>query len=108
MTKHTPGPWEAKNFAGAGWTVRKQHERPGYTGHAPICSMAWFQFDIPGIIDDTISGANAQLCAAAPELLAALQRIQAWMNNWTDFHSRPDHHDIHRLIDDALAKAIGQ
>jgi hypothetical protein len=31
--------------------------------------MAWWQFDKPGIIDNEISGANAKLIAAAPELL---------------------------------------
>jgi hypothetical protein len=35
--------------------------------------MAWWQFDIPGIIDDGISGANARLIAAAPELLEACE-----------------------------------
>ena len=75
---HTPGPWEAVNNIGAGWSVRKRDERPGYTGRAPICSMAWFQFDIPGIIDDEISGANAMLIAAAPALLTALKTVRAW------------------------------
>lgn len=79
--KHTPGPWEAQNTEGAGWSVRKQHERPGYTGLAPICSMAWWQFDIPGIIDDEISGANARLIAAAPDLLAACEAALAWLTN---------------------------
>ncbi len=74
-TKFTSGPWEARYVEGAGWSVRRKYERPGYTGLAPICSMAWWQFDIPGIIDNEISGANAKLIAAAPELLEALQMM---------------------------------
>jgi hypothetical protein len=73
--KHTPGPWEAVYGVGAGWNVRRSHSRLGYEGLAPICSMAWFQFDIPEIINDEISGANARLIAAAPDLLAALESL---------------------------------
>ena len=39
--------------------------------------MAWWQFDKPGIIDNDISGANAKLIAAAPELLERLQALVA-------------------------------
>lgn len=103
MTTHTPGPWEAINFAGAGWSVRKAHERPGYTGRAPICSMAWFQFPIPGIIDDDISEANARLIASAPDLLAACEAAMdccgpsdVWNGETQAFL---------RLIEDAVKKA---
>lgn len=75
-TLHTPGPWEAYYGSSSGWSVRRQFERPGYTGLAPICSMAWFQFPIEGIITDEISGANARLIAAAPDLLAALHKLE--------------------------------
>lgn len=72
---HTPGPWEAFHVTSAGWSVRRQHEREGYTGKAPICSMAWWQFDIPGIIDNEISGANARLIAASPNYHAAVKDL---------------------------------
>lgn len=36
---YTPGPWEAFSAVGAGWSVRRQYDRPGYRGLAPICSM---------------------------------------------------------------------
>jgi hypothetical protein len=52
--------------------------REGFDRPDPICSMAWWQFDKPGIIDNDISGANAKLIAAAPELLEALQLL------WTE------------------------
>ncbi len=76
--KYTSGPWEAYHSVGAGWSVRKQHERPGYTGLAPICSMSWWQFDIPDIIDDKISEANARLIASAPDLLETLEQALKW------------------------------
>jgi hypothetical protein len=73
MSEHTPGPWAAKHTVGAGWSVKMARPRPDYTEPDPVCSMAWWQFDKPGIIDDEISKANAMLIAAAPELLAALE-----------------------------------
>lgn len=73
MTKHTPGPWEAYHVKSAGWSVRMANPREGYSSPDPVCCMAWWQFDIPGIIDDEISGANAKLIAAAPEMLEALK-----------------------------------
>ena len=80
---HTPGPWEAYHVVSAGWSVRMASPREGYDRPDPICSMAWWQFDKPGIIDNDISGANAKLIAAAPELLEAIQaalRIEPlWM-----------------------------
>lgn len=72
---HTPGPWEAYYLASAGWLVRMASPREGYDRPDPICSMAWWEFDKPGIIDDDISGANAKLIAAAPELLHACELL---------------------------------
>lgn len=99
----TPGPWEAYFGVGAGWSVRRKEPRgPDWTGLAPICSMAWFQFPIPGVIDETISEANARLVASAPDLLAALQWYvdndetnesteQAWDNkHWLDGKRRAE------------------
>lgn len=83
--KHTAGPWEAYHVSSAGWSVRRQHERPGYTGLAPICSMAWWQFDIPGIIDDGISEANARLIAASPNLLEACKEARQFIANAIEF-----------------------
>jgi hypothetical protein len=72
---HTPGPWEAYHVLSAGWSVRMSQPREGFDRPDPICSMAWWQFDKPGIIDNDISGANARLIAAAPELLEALELL---------------------------------
>ena len=96
--RHTPGPWEAINTASSGWSVRRKYERPGFTGLAPICSMAWFQFPIPDIIDDAISEANARLIAAAPDLLAACKVLQA---------EAAARGCGLRIADEAIAKATG-
>ena len=57
MTKHTPGPWTARepNGPGNGWSVG-----PAWLGGKP-----WS--------DET--SANAHLIAAAPDMLAALEAI---------------------------------
>lgn len=82
---HTPGPWQAKDSPGAGWIVQRSYPRPGYTGLAPICSMAWFQFPITGIISDEISEANARLIATAPDLLEFAEMfVNEWEATWTD------------------------
>lgn len=70
---HTPGPWEAYYLPSAGWNVRMAQPRKGYDHPDPICSMAWWQFDKPGVINNEISGANAKLIAAAPEMHEAIQ-----------------------------------
>lgn len=76
---HTPGPWEAYYVASAGWSVRMASPREGYDRPDPICSMAWWQFDKTGVINNDISGANAKLIAAAPDLLRACELVELWM-----------------------------
>jgi len=106
MSKHTSGPWEAYHSVGAGWNVRKQHEREGYNGLAPICSMAWFQFTIPEIIDDQISEANARLIAAAPELLEACREALTFVGPMDSFVGCDS--TTSRILRAAIAKATGQ
>ena len=106
--KGTPGPWEANYVQSAGWRVRRKFERPGYKGLAPICSMAWYQFDMPGIIDNEISGANAQLIAAAPDLLAALQELADDIADRFDMESRSTNPGMKHAVSiarDAIEKA---
>jgi hypothetical protein len=103
---HTPGPWEAHFVVGAGWEVRTQHVRPGRECRDPVCAMSWFQFSIPGIIDDEISGANAKLIAVAPELLAACKeaRLTLAVAAIGDTTCR----DIVTKLDAVISKAEGQ
>lgn len=104
---HTPGPWKAYYVQSAGWSVKMAQPREGYDRPDPICSMAWWQFDKPGIIDNDISGANAKLIAAAPELLAA---CQAFIDLFRDSDMRPEDecHELFGTIFDAVEKATGK
>lgn len=89
---HTPGPWEAYHVQSAGWSVRMAQPREGFDRPDPICSMAWWQFDKPGIIDNDISEANAKLIAAAPDMLAAIQGALRIADLWRPSDDTPEEH----------------
>lgn len=89
-TKHTPGPWEARNNVGAGLEIFAPIEvkrdatdrdmirepypvfvmRPTDSARCLIAYEQWTQF--PTAKWDAMQSANARLIAAAPELLSAL------------------------------------
>lgn len=58
MSKHSPGPWVVRDTHSAGRSVR--------SSQGLVCSMAWWQFDRLGVMDESISQANARLIAASP------------------------------------------
>jgi hypothetical protein len=76
--------------------------------------MAWWQFDKPGIIDNEISGSNARLIAAAPEMLeeleAALRALQqeaeGYEGEWDDPRNSL-YEDCQRLVR-IIKKARGE
>lgn len=89
MSKHTPGPWTARepNGPGMGWRVG-----PAWLGEKP-----WS--------DET--SANARLIAAAPDLLAALEAATAEIRAiYGD--QPPATNSVVMLIEAAIAKAKGQ
>jgi hypothetical protein len=66
MTKHTPGPWAQPE-------IKRAHNRWHVEGGGRLVAAAGGpQFAIPADEAD----ANARLIASAPDLLAALQRLQ--------------------------------
>ena len=68
MSAHTPGPWRAE-YDGAVWVLRTDGISANSYAFAELRGL-----DVPTAhIGDR--AANAKLCAAAPELLAAAQRI---------------------------------
>lgn len=80
----TPGPWEAYYVQSKGWSVRMAKPREGYDRPDPICSMAWWQFDKPGIIDDEISGSNARLIALAPTMFEFVENSDCGCSSNTE------------------------
>lgn len=95
---HTPGPWEAYYVQSAGWSVRMAQPREGFDRPDPICSMAWWQFDKPGIIDNGISEANAKLIAAAPDMLAAIQGALRIADLWVPSDAPKEHFEESRAL----------
>lgn len=99
---HTPGPWSLPHFAqpGAGckcgYILVEGHMGAVATVHASCESKDWQEHgDNPGF-DNCC--ANAKLIAAAPDLLAACQR----MVNDSMFK---DHPEASQMAIDAIAKA---
>jgi hypothetical protein len=84
MSKHTPGPWLARepNGPGMGWRVG-----PAWLGEAP-----WS--------DET--RADAQLIAAAPDMLAALEAVAE--TTWDGTTAKM----LREQVLAAIAKAKGQ
>jgi hypothetical protein len=66
MSKHTPGPWEARDFSGDQYVIWG----PEFGGgrHALIATCTGPNLE-----------ANARLIAAAPEMLAALKRAYGFL-----------------------------
>jgi hypothetical protein len=97
MTQHTLGPWKTKDQ----WGYIKVH-----SADKGVCV-------VHGL--DSKSRANANLLAAAPELLAALEAIEARINGVYDCPALvafgPLHHDTQwdclRIAEEAINKAKG-
>ena len=85
-TKHTPGPWSARepNGPGNGWRAG-----PAWLGEAP-----WS--------DET--RANAHLIAAAPDMLAALEAALAYLTMAGTDHAEP----TRAILRAVLKKARGE
>lgn len=98
MSKHTPGPWFVQDDHGKRWietsgnddTIAEIHRRRD-KGSVYSCKEAL---------------ANAELIAAAPDLLAALEKAREdinWMLNSESFLSG----DVFAYLDSAISKARG-
>lgn len=93
---HTPGPWQVIEYAG-GVTSIEHHEPTGY---------GYRQSDIARIQPlSEQKEANARLIASAPDMLAALESVYAYV---TDIFDESEFSpDIVEEIRAAIAKAEG-
>ena len=92
-TKHTPGPWGVLDEPGHPPLITAWNEADGSTD------------DIAVLCDETSTTlANAFLIASAPELLAALQRMEDWARTIDDEESRVPF-DVRQEAQAAIAKA---
>jgi hypothetical protein len=93
MTNFTPGPWRLGRQFHVGKQVMVVLETED--GKRVICHLA-----IP------IPNPNANLIAAAPELLEALQALQPIL--WNDGPLVAAYKDVEAKVDAAIAKATGE
>lgn len=100
--KHTPGPWKVSPLLSASENHRGFHI---------ISPDGWRLAQVQPYDEDGVQGgANAQLIAAAPELLEALEAALAWYMDTPEFIHGDDSMpmDTFNEAHDAIAKARGQ
>ena len=106
-TKHTPGPWKYNH----GLTYFRKAHRLIKTELVVGAKGEWVAAVINDYEDGTpvkVQQANARLMAAAPELLEALEAVEAWwFNGETDANVHMPHH-VESMIRAAIAKAKGE
>lgn len=89
--RHTPGPWFAIQYANQ-WCIQSEE---GYEGANS------------DVLDEEFTDkaeANAHLIAAAPDLLAALEVLKAWVGKLSDWAGQDPPCEI---VDAAIIKATG-
>lgn len=107
---HTPGPWQVSGHLGT-W-IQTAGDPYGYGGMHIADVRGWGHLTGGGacnLEEDSaiaIQTANAQLIAAAPELLAMLVRVQKY---FFEFPRQVEHADaVLRDVTAAIAKAEGR
>ena len=107
MTKHTPGPWRVIEHSTGMLCVVGDNDKS-------LCSVGYNRTEGR---DDI---ANARLIAAAPEMLAALQFAEPYIDEWIDMFDPSDEadQDVRKARDEcrrgleqlraAIAKATGE
>lgn len=92
--KHTPGPWELKQFGGP--------QISGPKGYA-VCTM-WGALSVSELRGQ--DAANSRLIAAAPDLLAALSSAVKWLAISDDPRCEKDLHAAEAALAAAQPKEI--
>ena len=99
-TKHTPGPWKVGQYLGSlrQFVIHTDVGDKGRGSDVAVTSIAFGS-------DETV--ANARLIAAAPDLLAVLQDVDAlWMHH-SVAHGDGKISPLHEKVIAAIAKATG-
>ena len=110
-SKHTPGPWRIVKTARKPWM-----KRPRWRIHATNTNRGrrGHSLSFVGVATVHQSDADANLIAAAPDLLAALRKFVTAAKSWHDFHHGSDTIQCDWLCEciepgeKALAKAEGR
>lgn len=99
MSAHTPGPWfwQSSNS----WRRLGNHDGDGNVMYPTKQSDGWPDVSFP---NGGFDGPDARLIAAAPDLLAALQRAERCIRGYTESSKRECDLDGIRA---AIAKATG-
>lgn len=108
-TKHTPGPWKkAERLNGPWWHISAESSGlgPGQGRQAVACVHGESKRGAKALAE--MFEANARLIAAAPDLLEALQDVDAlWMHH-SVAHSDGKISPLHEKVIAAIAKATGE
>ena len=99
MSEHTPGPWRTYNMS-KNKILKQWHIQRDDCKH----DIALVSLDVAA--DERESVAN--LIAAAPELLAALNAASEWLNDMGCEHEEPDLTCVVCLVNAAINKAEGR
>jgi hypothetical protein len=101
-TKHTPGPWEVTS--GDNYEIRSPLMPREYPHQFKNDSTGDFVAYIGNHAKD-FGYANANLIAAAPDLLAA---AEAALNCVAELPENPARAELAQMLTDAIAKALGR
>lgn len=98
MSKHTEGPWEADGFDV--WATKPMRFTSKSAG-TPLIATAARHLDFENPFPYL---ANARLIAAAPEMLAALERTLNWLSSYPGGNAEGTYQQARA----AIAKATGE
>lgn len=96
-TAHTPGPWEATDLTG------KPVNDPGVMSAKHCVATVWIND-----ISRKQAVANAQLMAAAPDMLAALREVEGFLNDQADADDGRPNDAMRHLMEVRAAIAIAE
>lgn len=109
---HTPGPWHViDSYRGATENYKRTHPRDllidSYRGATSICDVASIPTTSPQAIHDR-ELANANVLAAAPDLLRAVDAALGYIVSRGDLREGTEASSLQTMLRAAIAKAEGR